>query len=260
MKLHVSHLITTGLILLLGLNSCKKDDAVATPSTGTLMLHMHNNLGSKEIQDYNRVYSDSVTNGRKFLFTKAQLYLSHIQLIKADGTIAELKDQIVLKKEDQEEYELGQIPAGNYTRVRFLVGLDATVNAKTPTTSATDPLNAPDMWFGSTAQPSGYVYINVQGKFDTSATGQGDTTNMLPFVYELGTPANAVIVEMTGQTQTVVAGQAAIVHIDIDYYQLLEAIPLPIQGSVPQVLTVQDNSSATAKTLVSRIQSMFRYE
>src|ERR1700751_4731758 len=96
--------------------SCKKKDSVtSTPPTpmGTIALHLHTNIDTTEA-DSGVVVIDHVS-GKKFKLNIAQFYVSGIVAYKTDGTAEPVSNTYILKNINQEEYIIGQVPAGNYS-------------------------------------------------------------------------------------------------------------------------------------------------
>ena len=244
--------------LLFLINACKKSTdsppATTQSTTGTLYFHLHTNVDSNEVDAYGAVYI--LTGGRKISVNKAQLYISNIQLIRADGSVYPVPNTILLKVQETEPYLVGNVPAGNYSSVRFTVGLDSVTNLKTPAVSDS-ALNNSSMWFGATAQPEGYVFVNFQGTIDTTASANG--TNLLPFMYMIGTNANRRQVTMPNQNFTVTTGQAQYVHMIIDYNKLFTGVNLSNSNNL-MIMSPTANSSAVATTISNNIPSMFYYE
>jgi hypothetical protein len=230
-------------------SSCKKDpDPVVTP-TGTLAFHIHTYIDSAEVEAGD-VRPDA--DGRHFQLDEAKLLISGIKLKKSDGTYQSIDNVYVLKTIEEEEYTIGEVPAGNYVGVSFNIGVDATANAKAPTAfTSPNPLADATNWFGSTSQ--GYIFANVQGKADVSAgqTGPVDQT----FSYQLGTSAMLKTVTMPDKAFSVVANQEGIVHLLIDYGILLKGIDFKTQ-SVGSPLT----NAAVAQKVADNVPNIFRYE
>jgi hypothetical protein len=238
------------------MSACKKKKDAVTPTTptGTLMFHLHTNVDTNEVDNYNTVYT--LRGGRKISVSKAQLYISNIQLIKLDGTTYSVPNTIIYKVQEAEVYLIGQVPVGNYKSISFEVGLDPTTSLKTPT--ATDSaLNQPSMWFGSAAQPQGYTYVNFQGSIDTTTAGNSST--LIPFKYLIGTNSNAKQVTMPVENYSVTQGQTQFVHLIIDYNMLFNGIKLNNSNNLT-VASVADNATVFGTTISNNIVSMFRYE
>ncbi len=254
------------LMSILITTACKKDKNPSpdgssngnnntTVPTGTLMLHLHTYIEEQEVDLYGIEYT--TVEGRIISLNLAQLYIYDIQLMKLDGSLYSVPGRKILKVFEGESYLVGDVPVGNYKSIRFKVGLDATTNALSPANSPDSIiLNKPAMWFGSTAQPEGYVFTNIQGTIDTSATM--DQTPV-PFGYKIGTNANVVQVNMPDQNYSVLTGQTEYCHIIIDYSKLFTGIQLNQTGNLT-VSTPADNSSGIASQIKGNIASMFRYE
>jgi hypothetical protein len=249
-------------ILLIGVGmffSCKKentkpDDKTAT-KTGTFLFHLHTYLDNNEVDLYNIPYT--TLDGRSISLSIAQLYISDVQLVKLDGSTFDLSGKKVLKVLEKDMYAVGDVPVGNYRSFRFKVGLNAKTNAQ----SSLDPadssiLNQSAMWMEKTAQPGGYVFMNVQGTIDTSSDMSGA---VVPFAYKIGTNAHYVQVNMPDRNFTVLENQAMYGHVWIDYHKLFTGIPLN-QAANLSVVTAADNSLAIAGKIAANIPFMFIYE
>ncbi|HTA63642.1 MAG TPA: MbnP family protein, partial [Bacteroidia bacterium] len=187
--------ITTILILsIITFFSCKKKDSTnPTPPTpmGTIGFHLHTNIDTTEA-DSGVVVVDHVS-GKKFQLNIAQFYISGIVAYKTDGTPESISGAYILKKISQEMYVIGQVPAGNYNKISFNIGVDALTNATNPSShTGVLGIQSPAMWFGSTTQ--GYIFMNVQGYADTTANHTG-TANQA-FAYQLGSNAELKTINM----------------------------------------------------------------
>jgi len=247
--------IVTLLIAALGsATSCKKDSATpatTTTQTGVLGFHIHTMIDTTEA-DSGLVATD--LTGRRFQLNVAQFYISNVKLKKLDGTYITVDNVYLLKTIAQEEYIVGNVPAGNYKSVSFDVGLDATTNSKNPSSfAASSPLSAqtPNMWFGSTSQ--GYMFMNIEGKADTSATNNGSVNQS--FTYQLGTSSMLRTVNLPDNSFTITAGQTQQVHFYADYGKLLKGINFKTQS-----MGMPSMDPAVAVQVADSIPIMFRYE
>ncbi|MDB5272456.1 MAG: hypothetical protein JWO58_823 [Chitinophagaceae bacterium] len=249
-------LLTTLLVLSLSSCNSKKDDPSPSAATGTLMFHLHTFIDTTEVGDYNTIYKD--TTGRKISFSMAQLYISNVELKKTDGTYYSVADSMVLQVQDNEQYTVATVPAGNYTQVRFHVGFDPTTNQKNP--SLAGLLNKPAMWFNSTWNSSeGYVFVNLQGKIDTTAAHTAADADLVAFDYKIGTNSNYKLVTMPPKNYTVTPSVPALVHITTSYNKLFDGIDLTTPSNLT-VSTVSDNATPLAMRLANNISLMFSYE
>jgi hypothetical protein len=242
-------------------SGCNKKTEDPAPSadntvTGTLMFHMHTYIDTTEVDEYNIVYKTAL--GRKISLSMAQLYLSNIELKKPDGTYYLIPDSLVLQEQDLETYMVANVPAGNYTGVRYHVGLDPATSVKAPSIGTV--LNKPAMWFNNTsAQPDGYVYVNIQGKIDTSAAANGSDASMVPFNYLIGTSANYKEVTMPAKNFSVTPTVPGLVHILTDYNKIFNGIDLKDVNNL-SLLTPTDNASPLGTKLGNNTSILFGYE
>ncbi len=267
MKKTINKLFLLIAVLFLALTSCKKKPKVEDPqpvaedpavATGTYMMHLHIFIEDNEVYGYNIVYTNG--SGRKISLSMSQLYISGIQLVKADGSTYDVTNKKILKTFETETYVIGTAPVGNYKSVRFKVGLDPTTNQMSPTTPSDSALlNKPAMWMSISAQPDGYVFFNLQGKIDTTYDASATIAQMQPFVYKIGTNANLKQISMPDKAYSIVKDQATYSHIYIDVMKLFSGIQLNQPANL-SVTTVSANSMSTATTIVNNIPLMFRYE
>ena len=236
--------------------SCTKKNSINPVVTGQLYFHLHTNIDSLEVDSYNSVLQS--TSGRNISLSLAQMYLSNIQLVRLDGSVYSVANQVILKVFENEAYLVGNVPAGNYRSVRFSVGLSAMENAKTPVAGDT-VFYRPEMWFGNTAQPQGFVFLNVQGKIDTTALGNGTEDQMVQFTYKIGTAASLKQVVMPDQNFSVFPNQIEYVHMLINYMKIFDGIDLS-KASNLSVQSTTDNSGSVATQIVNNIPGMFSYE
>jgi hypothetical protein len=243
---------------------CKKsknsDDEQLQTSVvkGPLYFHLHTYIDDiTEVDGYNIVYTRD--DGRKISVSKAQLYLSDIQLVKSDGSFYSLEDTIVLKTFDTETYFVANVPAGQYKSIRFSVGLDPIENSKTPTTSSPSMLRDSSMWFTNIATQNNYVFVNFQGKIDTTVNANGTVPQMQPFSYKLGTNANYKQVSMPTKNYTVISNQVTYVHLLVNYSKLFNGVNLRDENNL-SVNSISDNASGIATTIANNIPAMFDYE
>jgi hypothetical protein len=246
------------IIFLLGLLYCFacENEAVEPPAPpvpkGTFLFHLHNYIDLQEIDLYGIEYQTS--EGRSIVLDYTEMYISEIQLLKEDGSLYSIPGKILLKNFRDQTYEVAEVPVGKYKSVHFKVGLPAAVNALAPKDSAI--LDQPAMWWNSSAQANGYLFMNVQGKIDTSA----DLSHSpVPFVYKIGTNANYVAVKMPEREFTIKEDTYFYGHIIVDYSQLFKGLALN-KASNLSVQTIAENANATAQQIVCNIPSMFIYE
>jgi hypothetical protein len=250
------------------LSSCNHPDEEETGTTtttgttsapkGKLFFHLHTYIDNNEVDLYNTNYTTD--GGRKMSLQLAQLYLSNIQLVKLDGSVIDIPNRHILMQQDIATYEIGDVSVGNYKSVRFKIGLDPTTNRLPPTQSPDSAsLNHPEMWFGTTPQPAGYVFITAKGKIDTSTDANNNASQMQTFEYKIGTDNHYTQINMPDKNYTVYANQIGYLHIIVDYYKLFNGVQLNNPANL-SATTVPENAQAPAIIIANNIPFLFRYE
>lgn len=232
-------------------SSCKKkakDENGDTPM-GKVSMHLHSYIEDEEIDLYNIPYSTH--DGRAISLKLAQFYISDIELVKLDGSVYSIPNSTVLKKLGVDTYIIGEAPVGNYTSVRFKVGLPANSN-QVDFSKTADSV----MWFSNTKADDGYIFLNVQGAIDTSEAYTGTRT---PFIYKIGSNVNYKQINMPRKDFTIVASEVYYIHLIADFNRLFNGIKISDNSNL-YVRTVSDNSSPLAQKILNNIPSLFIYE
>jgi len=243
----LSSLIVVSMVL----SSCKEDTAVAKP--GFLSMHMHTFIDTTEVENYGETLT--LAGGRQINVSLAQLYISNVRLLKKNGDEVAVSSTILVEQ-GLENYDLGDVPSGDYKSIRFDVGLSNTTNASTPGPGDA-VLNQPSMWFGVTAQPEGYVFVNFQGTIDTTTTLNG--VNYIPFIYKIGTNAHRVTITMPDEAYSVFPDELAVLHIEADYGKLLDGIKLNTDENLI-IDSAEANAWQWVDVMEANITHMFSYE
>ncbi len=253
--LTMKNLLPIFILLLLAACSNEAIEPEEPTVKGTFLLHLHAYVGLQEVDLYGINYE--TPEGRSMSLDFSQLYISDVQLVKADGSVYAIKNKSFLKNLKVHTYEIGQVPIGTYKSIRFKVGLPPSTNALNPTVPSDSAiLNQPSMWWGNTAQPGGYVFLNVQGKIDTSLTMNKAP---VPFVYKIGTNAHYVQVQLGEKEFTIEEDAYVYGHLIVDYSKLFTGITLN-QASSLSVKTAAENNAALGKKIANNIPAMFTYE
>ncbi|HNP47864.1 MAG TPA: hypothetical protein PKL85_03460 [Bacteroidia bacterium] len=253
----IKFLAGISFLLVVVFSGCKKDeddDQTPVSTTGSLMFHLHTMADTNEVESYGDTLV--MSDGRQIAVSTAQLYISNIKLIKTDGSVVDGPSGTIIMKQGEEEYDLGTAPVGNYKSVRFDVGLSDASNASTPA-SSDQVLYQPSMWFGASAQPDGFVFINFAGSIDTTAAANG--TDLIPFTYKIGTVSNRVTITMPDENYSISPDQQSAIHMTVDYAKLFTGIQLNNAGNL-NLTTAAQNSGSLAAQLKSNISDLFDYE
>jgi hypothetical protein len=255
--------------LLFIISGCTKVKPTPTATTAYFGLHLHTAINDSQIapSSLNVYIPDSL--GRVEQFYHAQFYMTNISLHSTStNSWYVIPNTYILKREENEEYDLGNVPADNYDDVRFTVGLGPSLNNGSPatyTTTGTDSVLSSlesFMYFGS---GEGYKFLSVAGVVDTTHNNSG--TNLIPFSYDLGASGDTVVVTLpvnpfTLQPSANVGGNVQLVHIVCDYGYLLQNVPIV---STPAARNISTNGTtpqpgSVAAQIWARIVGMFTYE
>ena len=171
----------------LSFTSCEKDNdnnnnnnnGNNNPQTASISLEFEHVWGSDAVSVPHTGHF--VTNsGEHIMFSKLQYYISNIELIENDGDLwAEDYSYHLLELGDDNtlHIDLDNVPVGDYTGIRYMIGVDSTSNVSGPQTGALDPANNM-FWSWS----NGYIFLKAEGMEHMSSTN---------FTYHIGGFRNA---------------------------------------------------------------------
>ncbi|OON67304.1 hypothetical protein B0919_19285 [Hymenobacter sp. CRA2] len=198
------------------------DDDNETPAKGKLNVEFENVAGSQPL-NFGSTYTTAA--GDPFTVSKFNYYISNIKLTKTDGTEwAERESYHLVKQADagSRSFQLTDIPAGEYKKLTFTIGVDSARNVSGAQTGALDPLN--DMfWTWST----GYVFLKMEGNSPKSPTG-----NLQFHIGGFRSPNNTIRTVSPGMpagvTVQVTAKKTSAIHLQADVLKMFTG-PNPIQ-------------------------------
>ena len=184
-------------------------------------------------------------NGSTINFTSARVYITELELLRSDGTSVTFEgptitapaknendedishtvtDKVVLAKHDTgvHMYDLGMAEAGDYTGIRYKIGIDGLTNrldasqvpSDHPLTKQTDKNNH---WNWS----AGYQFLRMDGLVDTDADQVPDE------VWEVHLGTANFLTEMNQSMNFTLEEDGAVnLHIIMDYGMLLSDVDL----------------------------------
>lgn len=238
-------------LLLIAVSACKKNDNTKLPpNKGTLILHFQSSIGNQKI------VADSVyrnADSTQLKFQTAQFFMCKFKVQEADSSWHVFDGYYIMKSLTNSEFVLGDIPVGDYINLAFKVGVDTSSNHLSPTSfPPSSPLYVTNLttWFGNTND--GYIFMNVQGQADTSATLNG--TPSANFSYQIGEDSLLKQIDMPGHFN-IAFQDKTILNINCDFGVLLNGINFKTQtNATPYFNTSLENLLAT------RIHTMFSYQ
>lgn len=145
-----------------------------TTKAGSFMIHFDNKVGDEDMQLGSTWYT--APSGDTFQVTVFNYYISNIVFTRMDGTkYAEPESYHLVKEDDaaSQMFTIKDIPAGHYTSVSFMIGVDEARNTSGAQTGALDPINGM-FWSWNT----GYIMAKMEGKAPVAADGE--------FMYHIG--------------------------------------------------------------------------
>lgn len=159
------NLYIAALLLLVGTtaSSCKKNETVS--GSGPVTFHFDNRYGTADLA-LGTAYTTS--NGESLTPTTFNYFVSNFVLVKADGTEYTVpKDKcyhLVREGVDSSaDLTIQDVPAGDYTGIRFMIGVDSAKNTA-PVSERTGDLDvagaASDMYW---TWNSGYIFYKLEG-------------------------------------------------------------------------------------------------
>ncbi|MGI4865930.1 MAG: MbnP family protein [Janthinobacterium lividum] len=237
-----SGLLTWGLAWGL-VGGCQKGPEPASP-TGDLYLELEPTVGQAPLVLNTGMYPNG--NGEQFTISTFKYYLSNVTLQRRDGTHYTVPDGYFLVDAAQsasQHIALKDVPAGEYTGLSFVVGVDSARNVAGAQTGALDPVNGM-FWDWN----SGYVFVRLEGTSPASATGR------LRFaIMGFQKPYNAlrtVAPSFGGATVTVSSDHEPEIHLNVDAQKLFTG-PSPIHFATmyeaengPNAMLVANNYAA----------------
>lgn len=224
--------------------NAENDDGTCVYLAQNLNFIFHSKLGAADFA-YN---TEALVDGRKVKFTRAQMYMSGFSFNGTGGGY-ELADPHLLLKADEENYNLGYLPEGQYNSFTFHAGVDSLSNhsdpAAFPSTSALSSNNPDHMHWGWN---SGYIFYVLEGMVDTTANMSG--TANAPFIFHVGTVP--YMVDLAFAKDITVGSEEVTIEMEVDWLQLLSGTNMVAADSTRSTHTM--NNPALATLMVSNIE------
>lgn len=183
MKLKIQFTLLIGLLVMV---SCKpeKNPVIGYGKVSFQMSHSKNG-GLFSLQN-DPVYKNAA--GNLFAFSSFKYYLSNIVLVKKDGNEVPLNNYqlIDISKPESQTFSFDNITNGEYSGIKFLIGVDSLANSTGDHTGALDPANGMDWGWNF-----GYRFVLVEGKYKAN-----DTASLTSFSYHIGRNPNLVSIKL----------------------------------------------------------------
>jgi hypothetical protein len=175
------------LVSALAATSCKNDkETDDITGFGEVEIEFDHRAGDDAL-DFGTEYTNAA--GEKLKFTTFDYFISNIVLVKSDGTeyaVPKNDSYFLIKHDDVDsrEVKLSNIPAGDYTGLKFVIGVDSakSVSPISERTGVLDPAGAASGMYWS--WNSGYIFVKVEGTSSAAPVDPGSGENI--FQYHTG--------------------------------------------------------------------------
>ncbi len=171
MKLNV---LVTALAFSAVIFSCKKDPQVQqnppvdppaqTETNGQVFFEINPTLDGQDLVFNTRRYRNAA--GDSLIVNNLNYYISNIRLKKADGTFFTEPESYHLNKHaaGRNSFTISGVPAGTYSAMEFVIGVDSLRNSSGAQTGALDVKE--DMFWGWN---QGYIFLKIEGDYKNAA-------------------------------------------------------------------------------------------
>jgi len=150
-------------------SACKKasDDPAPAQETGTVHVEFDNQFEQSALdpEQYTPLVFNTETYqnaaGEDYTITKFKYYISNVKLKKADGSSYSVPESYYLidaSSSADQLITLSNVPAGTYTGMSYIIGVDSTRNVSGAQTGALDEANGM-FWSWN----SGYIFMMFEG-------------------------------------------------------------------------------------------------
>lgn len=153
--------------LLVTFASCKKTevDVIDPNAKNTVSLEFDNRVGDQKLVLGTPAYKNAA--GETFALTTFNYFISNVSLKNENGTVVKFPNQYFLVRQTDTQSlvaALSNVPAGNYTELSFMVGVDSLksvggagerIGVLDPTSYGTDGM----YWSWN----SGYIFAKIEG-------------------------------------------------------------------------------------------------
>ena len=133
------------------------------PARNSLIIQFKNFVGDNQLRLDSQIYTNAL--GQNFTVTNFKYYVGRISLVKSNGQELLFPDYYLIKEDDDATKKMvwDNIPDGEYTSLRFIIGVDSLHNCSGAQSGALDPVNAM-FWTWNT----GYIFMKLEGKSPAS--------------------------------------------------------------------------------------------
>jgi hypothetical protein len=222
MKFQTKKIIAV-MAIVLALGSCTNNDDEAIAGEGKIAVEFDNVFGSSNL--ILNTQSNVTSQGETLKISDVKYIVSNIVLTKNDGTVftyPKAKSYFVVDEADAEtlEIELENIPAGDYTKIKFGIGVDKAqfdLGASGQGDFLVKAQDADMLWSWS----AGYKFVLFEGVFTSSAVTAA--TSFMVHTGQTGTDYNYTEVTLDLPSKALVRTNITpAVHIFADVAKIID--------------------------------------
>jgi hypothetical protein len=246
------------------ISSCTNESTVAPTGDGKLSIEFDNYVGTKNLVLNGTTYKNAA--GEDFTVTMLNYYVSNFKLLKADGssyTIPQDSSYFLIREADKASQivKLKNIPAGQYTGVEFMIGVDSLRNTL-----------GLDKWYGVLDQGShdsegmywawnsGFIFLKMEGMSPAAPANVNGR-----YRYHIGlfggdkTPTlnniRTTRVMFGGNTANVGKDSAPEVHLIVDALKIFDGTTRVSIAENPTIMTAD-----YSKNVANNYMNMFSFD
>jgi hypothetical protein len=199
------------------------------PPGGNVRFQFSHLVGTEKLNLNTTDYTNPA--GESFRLSMFKYYISNIELVQGAGPIYRFPNSYYLIDEADsltKTFTLPNVPVGDYTEIRFIIGVDSTRNVSGAQTGALDPINGM-FWEWKT----GYIFVKLEG------TSPSSSDSLKRIRYHIGgfqNPNNirTVALPISGN-MTVTNGGTAVMNWKVNVNEMLQT-PNPVKFAEHPVL------------------------
>jgi hypothetical protein len=209
MKMRAIYQLLVVSTIVLTFNSCKKDEPeVDQQPVQEIQIVINHSSGSSK---FNLIDVFQNPAGNSFKTSTFKYILSNFELVKEDGSSISFNNIELINQESDssQTFKLLNVPDGNYTAMRFAIGVDSLQNATLVNGGGDlDPSDGM-VWTWNT----GYIFLKHEGQYLDSAGV------WKPYFYHLGTNRGFTEIELPLQS-LVMEGKLKTMNLNFDLFKM----------------------------------------
>jgi hypothetical protein len=232
------------------LGSCKRDSD-SQPTAGTVSFAVANVVGAKPLALDGTAYSTA--SGETFTVSTFEYYISNIKLTKSDGTTYAAPSEYHLvnaAKPTSSSFTISNVPAGDYTGVSFVVGVDSTTTKGDPLALTGDLNPANSMYW---AWATGHIFLKLEGTVTSASPAKPLTCHIGGYRLPLSAIVTAAP-SLKGGTLRVRADRASTISLSADVLKIFDG---PTKFALSNFPTTMMPSASSVQVATNYAAGMF---